>query len=219
MPPTTPARPIARAHGLRMLCALTAALAATQIYAASYAAWKPDTFYAAGSLVTYNGRNYQATVDQTDYSSTGWNPTTTSLWTDVGAASTPAPAPVPVPTPPPPPAPAPAPTPAPAPAPAPSPTPAPAPAPAPGCAPGWNSGSTYTQGQQASVSNVNYKANWWTQGNNPATSNGPAGSGQPWTKVDDCGAPAPAPAPAPPPPAGPPPGAATPPPPAPPPPP
>jgi len=99
MPPSTPARPFVRAHGLRMLCALTAALAATQIHAASYAEWKPGTFYAAGSLVTYNGRNYKATVDQTDYSSTGWNPTTTSLWADVGATSGSAPAPAPAPAP------------------------------------------------------------------------------------------------------------------------
>ena len=116
---------LARRQKLRVLSALSAALAATAIYAA-YPAWQPDTFYRAGTMVSYQGRDYQALVDQTDYSGTGWTPTNTSLWKDLGPSSG---------TPPPPPAPAPAPTPAPAPAPAPS--PAPAPAPAPGCAPSW----------------------------------------------------------------------------------
>ena len=53
------------------------------------------------------------------------------------------------------------------------------------------SATAYTGGQQASVGGVNYKANWWTQGQNPSTNNGPAGSGQPWTRVNVCGAPAP----------------------------
>lgn len=42
-----------------------------------------------------------------------------------------------------------------------------------------------------------YKNNWWTQGDNPATSNGGAGSGQPWTLVGQCGTPTPTPTPAP----------------------
>ncbi|MGH8778269.1 carbohydrate-binding protein [Paraburkholderia sp.] len=50
-------------------------------------AWAPDTYYTAGTVVSYNGNDYQALVNQTDYSSTGWNPTTTSLWTLVGADS------------------------------------------------------------------------------------------------------------------------------------
>jgi chitinase len=35
----------------------------------------------------------------------------------------------------------------------------------------------------------NYQAAFWTQGNDPATSNGPAGSGQPWIPADFCGQP------------------------------
>ena len=56
-----------------------------QAFAAS--AWAPDTYYAAGTIVSYNGNDYQALVNQTDYSSTGWNPTTASLWTLVGPDS------------------------------------------------------------------------------------------------------------------------------------
>ena len=83
----------ARQQHLRVLAALCATVAVSCAHAVTYPAWKPDTFYAAGSLVTYNGRNYQAKVDQTDYASTGWNPTTASLWTDLGAATPPAPHP------------------------------------------------------------------------------------------------------------------------------
>src|SRR5205814_10485594 len=104
-----------RSQKMRMLVALSSALAATTIYAATYPTWQPDTFYAAGTKVYYQGRDYQALVDQTDYSGTGWNPTTTSLWKDLGPDSAPAPAPAPTPTP----------------AAAPPPTPAPAPAPPP----------------------------------------------------------------------------------------
>ena len=51
------------------------------------------------------------------------------------------------------------------------------------CAPAWSSTAVYNAGNTASVNGVNYRANWWTQGNNPATNNGPTGSGQPWTIV------------------------------------
>ncbi len=55
--------------------------------ASAASAWAPDTYYAAGTVVSYNGNDYQALVSQTDYSSTGWNPTTASLWTLVGPDS------------------------------------------------------------------------------------------------------------------------------------
>jgi len=54
------------------------------------------------------------------------------------------------------------------------------------CAAAWSSTSVYTAGQQASENAVNYTANWWTQGNDPATSNGGSGSGQPWTSNGAC---------------------------------
>jgi len=55
-----------------------------------------------------------------------------------------------------------------------------------GCANPWVSTQIYTAGMTASVSGINYRANFWTQGNNPATSNGGPGSGQPWTSQGPC---------------------------------
>src|ERR1700753_2502860 len=46
--------------------------------------------------------------------------------------------------------------------------------------------TVYTGAQQASESGINYTANWWTQGNDPATSNGGSGSGQQWTSNGAC---------------------------------
>ena len=54
------------------------------------------------------------------------------------------------------------------------------------CAAAWNSTSVYTAGMTASVNGVNYTANFWTQGQNPATNNGGPGSGQPWTSNGSC---------------------------------
>jgi chitinase len=54
------------------------------------------------------------------------------------------------------------------------------------CAAAWSSTAVYTAGQQASENGINYTANWWTQGNDPATSNGGSGSGEPWTSNGSC---------------------------------
>ena len=54
------------------------------------------------------------------------------------------------------------------------------------CAAAWSSTTVYTAGQQASENGINYTANWWTQGNDPATNNGGSGSGQPWTSNGSC---------------------------------
>jgi hypothetical protein len=54
------------------------------------------------------------------------------------------------------------------------------------CAAAWSSTAVYTAGQQASENGTNYTANWWTQGNDPATNNGGSGSGQPWTSNGAC---------------------------------
>src|ERR1700748_1123231 len=62
----------------------------------------------------------------------------------------------------------------------------------------WNSTTAYNGGATVSYNGVNYTAAFWTQGNNPSTNNGPAGSGQPWISNGACGAtPTPAPTPAP----------------------
>jgi len=54
------------------------------------------------------------------------------------------------------------------------------------CAAAWSSTAVYTAGNQASENGINYTANWWTQGNDPATNNGGSGSGQPWTSNGAC---------------------------------
>src|SRR6201996_4741929 len=54
------------------------------------------------------------------------------------------------------------------------------------CAAAWSGSPGYTGGQQASENGINYTANWWTQGNDPATNNGGSGSGQPWTSNGSC---------------------------------
>jgi chitinase len=54
------------------------------------------------------------------------------------------------------------------------------------CAAAWSSTAVYTAGDQASENGINYTANWWTQGNDPATNNGGSGSGEPWTSDGSC---------------------------------
>jgi len=56
-----------------------------------------------------------------------------------------------------------------------------------GCWTPWVSTTAYTGGAQVSRSGRNYQAAYWTQGNDPATSSGPAGSGQPWIPMTFCG--------------------------------
>ena len=66
----------------------------------------------------------------------------------------------------------------------------------------WVSTIAYVGGDTAVRNGVSYKANWWTQGQDPATNNGGSGTGQPWTKVTSCSTtptpPSPPPAPTPP---------------------
>jgi len=50
----------------------------------------------------------------------------------------------------------------------------------------WSSTAVYTAGMTASLNGENYVANYWTQGNNPSTNNGGAGSGEPWTATGAC---------------------------------
>jgi chitinase len=164
----------ARRHWLPALVAM-GALCAVGSAQAAVSAWMPDVYYTAGTVVSYNGQNYSALVNQTDYSGTGWNPTTASLWTPVGAASGGG---------------------------------------SSGgggstgggssgggssgggstgggtsggsCAATWSPTQVYTGGNTASENGINYTANWWTQGNDPATNSGPSGSGQPWTSTGSC---------------------------------
>ncbi|MBZ0221502.1 MAG: carbohydrate-binding protein [Dokdonella sp.] len=54
------------------------------------------------------------------------------------------------------------------------------------CATAWSASTAYNGGDVASQNSVNYRANWWTQGDEPASHNGAPGSGQPWTVVEAC---------------------------------
>ncbi|HEY2576897.1 MAG TPA: hypothetical protein VGI74_11365 [Streptosporangiaceae bacterium] len=54
------------------------------------------------------------------------------------------------------------------------------------CAAAWSSTAVYTGGEQASEGGINYTANYWTEGNDPAASNGGPGSGEPWTSDGSC---------------------------------
>ena len=55
------------------------------------------------------------------------------------------------------------------------------------CAPPWNAATTYASpGNLVSENATNFKNNWWTLGDDPATHNGGPGSGQPWTSTGPC---------------------------------
>jgi chitodextrinase len=47
----------------------------------------------------------------------------------------------------------------------------------------WSSVAIYTAGMTVTQNGVTYVANWWTDGNDPASNNGVIGTGQPWTIV------------------------------------
>ena len=56
-----------------------------------------------------------------------------------------------------------------------------------GCGPAWNASTAYAApGTLVTRNGINYKNNYWTQGDDPATHNGPLGSGQPWTSQGAC---------------------------------
>ncbi len=50
----------------------------------------------------------------------------------------------------------------------------------------WSSSQVYTAGAIVLDQGKTYVANWWTQGNDPVTNSGGAGSGQPWTLSSGC---------------------------------
>ncbi len=120
--------------------------------------WQVDVYYPVGSIVSYHGHQYQALLSQVDFHDTDWNPAVPSLWKELGAQ---------------------------------------------GrfsfhatwfthvsntesrCATLWSDSTIYTTGGLASVDGVNYRANWWTQGESPDTHNA-GGHGQPWTMVGSC---------------------------------
>ncbi|MFT6098818.1 MAG: chitinase [Arenicella sp.] len=50
----------------------------------------------------------------------------------------------------------------------------------------WVASQAYTGGNKVQLDGNAYQANWWTQGNSPATESGPQGSGKPWTSLGNC---------------------------------
>ncbi|MFC5526342.1 carbohydrate-binding protein [Rhodanobacter ginsengisoli] len=54
------------------------------------------------------------------------------------------------------------------------------------CDAGWSATTAYGGGALVSEDGVNYEANWWTQGDDPATHSGATGSGQPWAVLGSC---------------------------------
>jgi len=52
----------------------------------------------------------------------------------------------------------------------------------------WATGMVYVKGDLVTYQGDKYRANWWTRSNNPATNNGPQGSGNPWTMIGSCDA-------------------------------
>jgi len=191
--------PIERKRRLERIALLSAAVAGSALASTGAHAttecqpWSAAIAYVAGDTVTEGGKTYKA-----NWWTQGNDPATNNGATGTGeprtvASSCTTSPPPPTPTPPPPPTPAP---------PPPTPTP-PAPAPT-GCAP-WSASTAYNAGATVTENGVTYKANWWTQGNDPATNNGPSGSGQPWTITTSCsGTPTPPSPPAPTPPSPPP---------------
>ncbi|XZG70561.1 S8 family serine peptidase [Chitinibacteraceae bacterium HSL-7] len=142
----------------------------TPVPGSCYAAWAEGNTYTAGSMVTYNGRNYRARVTHTAYKGSNWNPAASlTLWQDAGVCGGTAPTPQPTPAPTPIPTPGPQPTPAPTPQPTPVPTPAPTPVTG-NCAAAWGADQIYLAGDKVSVNGVNYVAKWWTRGDDPAKS-------------------------------------------------
>jgi predicted chitinase len=79
-----------------LLCAVLGA----SLYAIAAPAWQEGVTYTAGTVVTYNGKDYKALVTHTAYVGTNWNPASTpTLWAATGGTSSPAPTPAPAATP------------------------------------------------------------------------------------------------------------------------
>jgi len=125
----------------------------------SPSAWQVDVYYPVGSIVSYRGHLYQALVSQVDFHDSNWNPEMSNLWKALDST---------------------------------------------GfnfharwfsrvsnnrsrCAMAWSDATIYTTGGVASVDGVNYRANWWTQGQSPSTDSG-AEYAHPWTMIGSCAA-------------------------------
>ncbi len=187
-------------HVVILLVLLAGLVLVVPVRAADRGAWAPNVAYAVGDTVTYNGITYRCIQAHT--SLTGWEPPNVpALWGVVTVTNTPGSATntptrtstrtntpagptntptrtltrtnTPV---------------------GPSNTPTRTPTRTAttgggggGCWAAWVSTTVYTGGAQVSRNGANYQAAYWTQGDDPATHNGPAGSGQPWNPMGACG--------------------------------
>ncbi|HSC81267.1 MAG TPA: carbohydrate-binding protein [Chitinolyticbacter sp.] len=51
-------------------------------------------------------------------------------------------------------------------------------------APAWQAGQVYQAGETITIAGLDYRAQWWTQGQDPQAHHGPIGGGQPWLVLD-----------------------------------
>jgi chitinase len=141
--------------------------------AADRGAWAPNTAYAVNDTVTYGGNTYKCLQAHT--SLVGWEPSTTpALWQLQSSGSTPTATRTNTPG-----------------GPTPTRTNTPPPTATSGggggtCWTPWVASTAYTGGAQVSRNGQNYQAAYWTQNQDPATNNGPAGSGKPWIPKGAC---------------------------------
>lgn len=170
-----------------ILLALLVPLAGAAPAQADRGPWAPNVWYNVGDTVTYTSVTYQAIQAHT--SQTGWEPPNVpALWGKVsGPTNTPTRTPTKTNTPS-------GPTNTPTRTPTktntpvgPTNTPTRTPTSSGGnCWPAWNTSTVYNGGAQVSRNSQNYQAAYWTQGQDPATNSGPAGSGQPWIPMGSC---------------------------------
>ncbi len=152
------------------LAAIPAAMAFVTVSAFAATAWNTTTTYNGGEVVTYAGKDYKAkwwtqgNVPGADQ----WGP-----WEAVAgnATSTPTTAPTAIPTA------------APTNGATAAPTAAPSNAPTSCTNAAWSNSAAYNGGALVSSNGRNYKANWWTQGNEPSAN---SGSGKPWADLGAC---------------------------------
>lgn len=144
-----------------LLAAVPVQAAYAQSSPACVAAWSATTAYSGGNAASENGTNYVA-----NWWTQGNDPATNSgaigsgqPWMSQGACGGSTPPTDPPPTEPP---------------------------GSGGCVAAWTASTAYGGGGIASENGVNYKANWWTQGDDPASHNGVVGTGQPWTSQGTC---------------------------------
>ncbi|KAF0813702.1 Alpha-amylase [Andreprevotia sp. IGB-42] len=129
--------------------------------------WREGVTYTAGTVVSYQGLDYQALVTHTAYVGANWTPPNTPvLWRSDGSSTGTSPVPTPV-------------------APAtqvPTVVPPTLAPPVAGCHAAWSPATIYTAGQRVTHAGINYEAKWWTQGDDPSR----AGQWGPWRAIGAC---------------------------------